>query len=166
MSKPVFKNEREFAVSVGTPSGAGRIVNPGEAVEGDYFFSSVRAGMPLRQLSEEEVLKFNKRYIIMSVSLNEGATIQEAGIPHKVVPVPQEVKQVFSPGAIHETPFNKTMEESLAQAHKEMGTAIPTWNELNKMSADQLKDLANRYNISSVGTRSDLLRLLKARLVA
>lgn len=161
--KPLFENRKEYSIQVGTPSGAGRIVKPGEAVEGDYFESSWRAGMPITKLTEEEAIRFDKRKVLMSISLGEGITQAEAAVPSI------ETVQAVAPEATlnikNETSTNRTLEDTINQAVKEMGTSIPTWKELNNMSIEQLNALAVRYNISSVGTRGDLLKQLKARLV-
>lgn|ERR1035438_4728138 len=168
MSKPLFVNQKEYAIQVGTPSGAGRIVQPGQAVEGDYFESSWRAGMPITKLTEEEAQKFDKKKVLMSISMNEGITQAEAHTPVSVsVDAPQTTQN-------HEPPFaartdltlNKTLEETINQASTELGTGIPSAGELNKMNMEQLKPLAVRYNISLVGTRRDIIKQLQARLIA
>ena len=166
MSKPLFVNEKEFDVQVGTPSGAGRLIGKGFAVEGDYFLSSVRAGMPLRQLNNDEASKFNPRKIVMSISLNEGAVQAEAHTPN-LSPVASKTT-VTQVETVKKAPdaVNKTLEETLEQAHKEMGTAIPTIAELNKMSLEQLNALATRYNISKISSRADLIKQLRDRLTS
>jgi hypothetical protein len=162
MSKPLFLNDKPYTIQVGTPSGAGRQIQPGQAVEGDYFFSSVRAGMPLRQLSPDEVTKFDKKKIVMSISL-DGTVQVEAYTPHiSLLPVPSgPVTEVTLP---RPDAVNKTMEDTVNQAAKEMGTSIPTVPELNKMSLDQLNALAVRYNISDASSRSEIVKQLKAKL--
>lgn len=161
--KPLFVNQKDYAIQVGTPSGAGRIIDKGFAVEGDYFESSWRAGMPITKLTEEEAQKFDKRKILMSISLNEGQTQAEAVTPHigstVQAPVPAVTLNVKN-----ETSLNRTLEETVNQAAKEMGTAVPTAGELNKMNMDQLTALGVRYGISPAGSRQDFIRQLKSRL--
>lgn len=162
MTKPVFFNDKPFPVQVGTPSGAGRMIQPGFAVEGDYFLSSISKGMPLRRLSENEVAAFDREKILVSISLNDRSVQAEAITPYTTeTPVKDFVKppEVKSQDAV-----NNTMEATVNQAMKEMGTQIPTVAELKKCSLEQLNAYAVRYNISEAGSREDIIKQLKAKL--
>jgi hypothetical protein len=165
--KPLFVNQKEYAIQVGTPSGAGRMVQPGQGVEGDYFESSWRAGMPITKLTEEEAQKFDKKKVLMSISLNETTTQAEAAAPN-IVPLQttQSFEKPVTVSVQNETKLNRTLEDTVNQAAKEMGTAVPTAGELNKMSMEQLKELGVRYSIKPVGSRQDFIRQLKARLAS
>lgn len=163
MSKPVFINDQQYVIQVGTPSGAGRMIHPGFAVEGDYFFSSIASGVPLRRLSENEVSAFDKEKILVSLSLDDKSIQAEAVTPyssHKVAPEDRVSEEAKKP----EDSVNQTMEATLDSAMKEMGTQIPTLAELNKFSLDKLNALAVRYAISEAGSRQDIIKQLKARL--
>lgn len=162
MSKPLFVNDKNFVIQVGTPSGAGRMVQPGFAVEGDYFISSVKAGIPLRRLSEREIAAFDKKKILMSLSITDSNMQAEVATPY----ITEAPKEDFNPNEVKKAPdsVNNSMEETLGQAMREMGTQIPTVAELNKMSIEQLNAFAVRYNISEAGGRADIIKQLKAKL--
>jgi hypothetical protein len=162
MIAPIFVNEKLFDVHVATPSGAGRIIPPSFAAEGDYFQSSCSAGMPLRKLSENEAKKFNRSKILITINSTFEVPTQEGSPPN-----PTSVQQ---PTSQEEDKPKKSGQEGLAEtisgAIKGLQMSIPTASELEKMSADQLVELAKKHNISGSGNRKDLINLLKKRLEA
>lgn len=170
MNKPVFLNDKPFPVQVGTPSGAGRIINTGFAVEGNYFNAPVAAGMPLRRLSTAEAEAFDKQKILVSLDSNSQGVQAEAVKPYEAPP-PSDVEldeqaqaQVVAEPKRAPDAVNNTMEQTLDQAMKEMGTQLPTLAELKKMNMQQLNAAAVKYGISQASGRSDIINQLKNKL--
>lgn len=164
MTKPVFLNDKIFPVQVGTPSGAGRIIQPGFAVEGDYFSGPVSRGMPLYRLSTKQAEAFDKQKIVMSLSSNNPAIQSEVAKPY---PIPEPVVDLETAPPVNKpTPdaVNNTMEQSLNQAMKEIGTQIPTLAELKNMNMQELNAVALKHGISKVSGRTDIIKQLSARL--
>jgi hypothetical protein len=164
MSKSLlFVNEKTYVVHASTPSGAGRLIPPGYAAEGDYFVSSWRAGSSLTRLTEEQAKTFDRSKILITVNCNAQEVTQEAQVVkvESSVPKPQtEIKE-------EDKPKQKGLEglsNTLSEAMTELGGKIPTAPELEKMSSDQLMQYAIKFNISGSGSRKDLITLLKKRL--
>lgn len=170
MSKPIFYNDKSFPIQVGTPSGAGRIINPGFAVEGNYFSGPVSRGMPLRRLSLAEVQIFDKQKILVSLDETTPGVMAEAIKPY--LPPPPADEEVADAAAVREEAktkpspdaTNKTMEQSLDQAMKEMGTQIPTLAELKKMNMQELNACALKHGVSKANGRADIINQLAAKL--
>jgi hypothetical protein len=165
MTKPVFLNDKSFPVQVGTPSGTGRTIQPGFAVEGDYFSGPVSRGMPLRRLSTKEAEAFDKQKIVMSLSSNSPSVQSEVARPY---PIPEQVDiDTETVPPVHKPApdaVNKTMEESLNVAMKEMGTQIPTLAELKNMNMQQLNAAAIKHGVSKANGRTDIINQLAAKL--
>jgi len=164
MSKSyLFVNEKTYTVQVSTPSGAGRLIPPGFAAEGDYFVSSWRAGCSLTRFTDEQAATFDRSKILISVFSNsqeiiqEAKAVQEKPFAPKPQTAPQEEDKPKKSG-------QEGLENTLSEAMKELGGKIPTAGELEKMSSDQLLEYATKFNISGSGSRKDLISLLKKRL--
>lgn len=158
----LFVNNNSYNIQVSTPSGAGRMIPPGYAAEGDYYVSSWRIGVPLTRLTEEQAETFDRSKILISIFSSSKEVIQEAkAIEETSVRKPQTAfQEEDKPKRTGQDGLSDTLSEAL----KELGGKIPTTMELEKMSSDQLLQLATKYNISGSGSRKDLISLLKKRL--
>jgi hypothetical protein len=168
MEKPIFLNDKSYPIQVGTPSGTGRIIQPGFAVEGDYFAGPVSRGMPMRQLGHPEAEEFDKQKIVLSLSAATSGVQPEVlkpyAFPVPVAPVPLP-EQIVAP-VVKPAPdaVNSTMEQTLNQAMKEMGTQIPTLTEIKGMNMQELNAAALKHGISKASGRADIISQLSARL--
>ena len=156
----LFKNEKPYNVQVATPSGAGRIIPPGYYVEGDYFLSSWRNGLPLTKIKEADVEKVDRNLILVCINTtgeNLHAESKEVNPVATMSPAPKNVYRIEEP--------KQDMEEVLAEAMR--GTAapsLPSAKDVDKMGTEQLIDLAKKLGVSGSGTRKDLIKLIKEKL--
>lgn len=77
MSRPLFRNDKPYEVQVTTPSGAGRIVPEGFAVEGNYFFQYYRVSDDLTLLKGKEAENFPREKVLVSIHANSASDGKE-----------------------------------------------------------------------------------------
>lgn len=154
--KPLFINNKHYRIQVPTPSGIGKLISPGYLVEGSYFLSAWKKGMPLTKLSEEEAKKVDRGLIILTVD-NEHAPVETVDpAPEKEyrsVPVLPEVKPEPK----------KDLAQILEEAMSQGKVVIPSFNEMKRMSFEELKEYAVKYNVTGFKTRPELLSLLRKK---
>lgn len=158
MAKPLFRNDRPYRVQVPTPSGSGRIIAPGKCVEGDYFLSSWRANKQLTLLTESEAKKINRALIEISISVKESDSVMS-----EVTPPQMNLNE--------EAEKNKQVKEKNKEARKVLNQGLadttlvlPTVEDMKKMKLPELKELAGKLNISSVGNREDIEEQIKKKM--
>lgn len=156
----LFRNEKPYDIQVATPSGAGRIIPPGYYIEGDYFLSSWRSGLPMTKVKNEDVDKVDRNLILISIYTQNENLHAEAKEPS-----PQATKsQAPSKKEFVVEEEKKDMEEVMNDAMKSMGNLLPTAKDLEKMSSSELVELAKKVGVSGSGTRKDLIKLIKEKL--
>jgi len=155
----LFKNEKPFSIQVATPSGAGRMIPPGYYVEGDYFLSSWRNGLPLTKVKEQDIAKVDRNLVLVTIYTANENLHAEAKEPS---PLPTK-SAVPKNEYIVEEP-KRDMEEVLQEAMKGMGNVLPSPKEVDKMNPEQLVSLAKKLGVSGSGTRKDLIKLIKEKL--
>lgn len=154
----IFKNEKPFNVQVATPSGAGRIVPPGYYVEGDYFLSSWRSGLPLTRIKDADVDKVDRNLILATINTtgeNLHAEAREVNFNNNR-PVAPKIEYIVEE--------KKDLEASLIEAMQGIGNVLPTPKDVDKMAPEQLVELAKKLGVSGSGTRKDLIKLIKEKL--
>jgi hypothetical protein len=154
----IFKNEKPFNVQVATPSGAGRIVPPGYYVEGDYFLSSWRSGLPLTRIKDADVDKVDRNLILATINTtgeNLHAEAREVNF-NANRPVAPKIEYIVEE--------KKDLEASLIEAMQGIGNVLPTPKDVDKMAPEQLVELAKKLGVSGSGTRKDLIKLIKEKL--
>lgn len=154
--QPIFINNQHYRVQVPTPSGIGKLVAPGYMVEGEYFLSAWKKGMPLTKLSEEEAKAVDRGLVLLSVDSASTPTETKDPAPEKEsrsIPVLPEIKDE------PKKDIAQILEEAMAGGR----SVVPSFNEMRKMSFEELKEFAVKYSITDFKTRPELLSKLRKK---
>lgn len=156
----VFVNKKTYPIQVPTPSGGGRILQPGYACSGDFFLSVWRAGVPITKLTDAEIAEFNPDFIVLTLNTIGNASI----MPERVEQSPEKAR--LSQPVIVAPPVKKqSMEDQLEEAMGNLSTMLPTPDEVKKLNTLQLNEVATKLGISSNGgTRKQLVDMIVNKL--
>lgn len=157
--KPIFINNNPYKVQVPTPSGAGKIIPPGYAVEGGYFLSSWKKGAQLTKLSKEDAEKFDRGLLLISLDSNDPSVPVESKDPAP------ELEKFSVPVFVEPKEERKDLGTILQEAMGQMRTVLPSYNELRKMSFEELKEFASPYHITGYNSRQELLKMIRERFL-
>lgn len=175
MTKPLFKNERPYSVSVPTPYGSSINVPTGKYVAGTYFNRFYASNRELKLMPEGSTVPANQIICSYDVVLPNAPTVQLPTIVNSAEVITIEsVPSVSEPSRVDESIDEpkknkggrprKSIAEAANEMWKDVTFVLPSASEVDTLSNEKLSSLAQKLEVSKGLPRTEMIQNIKLKL--